>query len=289
LSGTLKQKVNEQLVESKKLREKIFSEPPPQPILPKGNDWTANPDNISHVELARQLTIMESAIFQSIKPYEFLDNAWSSKDKETKSPNLLRLVSHFNKCSNWVIYTIVRCSNVRIRTKLFQLFVKLAEECKRLNNYNGVFEVMGALQNAAIHRMKKTYEPVAYEIKKSFEEMKTLTLPAKSWKIYRDFLRNLNPPCVPFIGIYQTDLIFIEDGNPTTLANGLKNFRKCRMVAKTIGEIQQFQHKPYNLASVANIQDILYEGFKEVDSMTSDSLYEVSLVTEPRVGGSQLP
>lgn len=40
--------------------------------------------------------------------------------------------------------------------------------------------------------------------------MKVLTNPLKSWANYRKAIREIDPPCVPFIGVYQTDLTFIE-------------------------------------------------------------------------------
>jgi len=115
------------------------------------------------------------------------------------------------------------------------------------------------------------------------EDLKILTNPLKSWANYRKTIHEVNPPCVPFIGVYQTDLTFIEDGNPTKFANGMINFKKCRLVAGVILEIQQYQQKPYNLSNSQPIQDFLTQSIEEVQTLDDKALYELSLVAEPRV------
>jgi hypothetical protein len=39
-----------------------------------------------------------------------------------------------------------------------------------------------------------------------------------------------NPPAVPYLGMYLTDLAFIEEGTPNFTEEGLVNFSKMRMV-----------------------------------------------------------
>lgn len=43
-------------------------------------------------------------------------------------------------------------------------------------------------------------------------------------------IHSCNPPCVPYLGMYLTDLAFIEEGTPNFTEEGLVNFSKMRMV-----------------------------------------------------------
>lgn len=117
-------------------------------------------DSISPIEIARQLTLIESELFFSIKCNELLDKAWMSDEKERLSPNVIRFTTHFNLVSSWVALSIIR-SDPKQRAKTYRKFVKIAAELYKLNNLSGVFEVMGGLCSSSVHRLKKTHESLS--------------------------------------------------------------------------------------------------------------------------------
>ena len=47
----------------------------------------------------------------------------------------------------------------------------------------------------------------------------------------RDALHRTDPPCVPYLGMYLSDLVYLEEGTPNFAENGLLNFAKMRMVS----------------------------------------------------------
>ncbi len=78
---------------------------------------------------------------------------------------------------------------------------------------------------------------------KKYEDLCKLMSRELNFKTFRAHLHNVNPPCIPYLGVYLTDLTFIEDANPDYLdeAKLIINFDKRRMVAQVILEIQQYQ------------------------------------------------
>jgi hypothetical protein len=72
---------------------------------------------------------------------------------------------------------------------------------------------------------------------------------------YRQALREADPPCVPYLGYYLTDLTFIEEGNPD-LTVGLINIYKRQLVSEAILGMQQYQQIAYNFHPVPQIQQL---------------------------------
>jgi son of sevenless-like protein len=55
----------------------------------------------------------------------------------------------------------------------------------------------------------------------------------KSHKRYREILRDAEPPAIPFLGVYLTDLTFVGDGNPDVV-DGKHNFMKRRLAIQSL-------------------------------------------------------
>ena len=64
-------------------------------------DW---PELLTYhpIEIARQLTLIEFQYYKAVKPSELVDLAWISRDKDRRSPNLLRLGEHTTNFSRYL-------------------------------------------------------------------------------------------------------------------------------------------------------------------------------------------
>ena len=131
------------------------------------------------------------------------------------------MVEHFNNVSQWVIKNILAQNDAKLRTKILNKFLKLGEKLKKLNNMNGVMEILSGLENAAVFRLKKSWEKANNEI---YESLSSLLASSQNHSEYRKTLReHVTPPAVPYLGIFLSDLTFIEEGNKDFLPSPLDN------------------------------------------------------------------
>ncbi len=79
-------------------------------------------------------------------------------------------------------------------------FILVGEKCKQLNNFNALMAILAALNSSPIHRLKRTKELLSSKTNSVLEDLKHLMAPGQNFSNYRNRLRSVNPPCVPFLG-----------------------------------------------------------------------------------------
>ncbi|KAI1315598.1 hypothetical protein EDD11_000608 [Mortierella claussenii] len=255
----------------------------PQPITPRNLKRIKFMD-LEPLELARQLTIMEAGFYNKIKPIECLAKAWTSSDPEVaaKAVNIKKIIEISNMFANWINEIVLSEKETKKRAAVIKHIVSLAEKLRQLNNFSMLSNTTAALSHSPIHRLRRTWELVPTKTTNSLAMLQALTSSAKNWADYRAELHSVNPPCVPFMGVYLTDLVMIQDGNPDFLrkTDNHINFYKRVSTAEVIREIQQYQSVPYCLTAVPEIQTFIRRGMD--NTKNEAELYEMSLALEPR-------
>ncbi|NWR91688.1 RGRF1 factor, partial [Furnarius figulus] len=237
-------------------------------------------ENHSALEIAEQLTLLDHLVFKKIPYEEFFGQGWMKLEKNERTPYIMKNTKHFNDVSNLIASEIIRNEEINARVSAIEKWVAVADICRCLHNYNAVLEITSSLNRSAIFRLKKTWLKVSKQTKALIDKLQKLVSSEGRFKNLREALKNCDPPCVPYLGMYLTDLAFIEEGTPNYTEDGLVNFSKMRMISHIIREIRQFQQTSYKIEHQPKVtQYLLDQSFV----MDEETLYEASLRIEPKL------
>ncbi|XP_072344715.1 rap guanine nucleotide exchange factor 1-like isoform X3 [Scyliorhinus torazame] len=222
-------------------------------------------------EIAEQLTLLDAELFYKIEIPEVL--LWAKEQNEEKSPNLTEFTEHFNNMSYWVRSIIIQQEKAQDRERLLLKFIKIMKHLRKLNNFNSYLAILSALDSAPIRRLewqKQTSEGLA--------EYCTLIDSSSSFRAYRAALAEVEPPCIPYLGLILQDLTFVHLGNPD-LIDGKINFSKRWQQFNILDSMRRFQQAHYELKRIDDIVTF-FNDFS--DHLAEEALWELSLKIKPR-------
>jgi hypothetical protein len=138
--------------------------------------------------------------------------------------------------------------------------------------------IVSGLMSSSISRLKKTWAVIPAEIAQGFEKEYS-GLFFRNFRELREAVKQSEPPCLPYLGIYLSDLTAIENGNLDFVNESLLNFEKRLMISKVISELRQNQQKPYNLTPVPVIASFLSKSL-EGPFLEEKETYKLSTALE---------
>ncbi|GKZ36659.1 cell division cycle-protein, partial [Aspergillus brasiliensis] len=192
----------------------------PKPLTPRNMKKLKFLD-LDPMELARQLTIIESRLFARIKPTECLNKSWQRKDTERppsvsasrrtststasstssieRTSGVNATILHSNQLANWVGEMILAQSEMKKRVSLIKHFINIADNCRTLNNFATMMSLISGLGTSPIYRLHRTWTQVNPRMRSLLEDMRNLMSSERNFIKYRDKLRGTSPPCIPFL------------------------------------------------------------------------------------------
>ena len=207
-------------------------------------------------QIGIELTLTDFAIFSSIEPQEFIFDIFEMKTDEIPNSKLSEFELLSNKEMFWVINEILGETNLVKRVKIIKYFIKTANICRNLHNYNSMFAILSGLGHGSVQRLKATWEKLSTKYHKILKALHLLMDPSRNMMHYRREISTRPAPIIPFYPIVKKDLTFINLAHLTVADDGLVNFDKMRMLSKEIRSIKNMSSTPYAMPSAANTSNM---------------------------------
>ena len=142
------------------------------------------------------MTLLEFEYYQAVKSSELVDQAWMSKDKVQRCPNLLRVSAHSNKVRHDIIMQanvsfrvlkpknsllqftwylqklIVETENFEERAAVLQRILEIMVALHELNNFNGLLAINAAMQASSIYRLQATKDRMPNNLQNELEKFR---------------------------------------------------------------------------------------------------------------------
>ncbi|XP_029784992.1 rap guanine nucleotide exchange factor-like 1 [Suricata suricatta] len=224
-------------------------------------------------DVANHLTAFHWELFRCVHEVGTKAGAGLGTWRE-RCPNL-------GEVTHWVATEVLLCEAPGKRAQLLKKFLKIAAICKQNQDLLSFYAVVMGLDNAAVSRLRLTWEKLPGKFKNLFRKFENLTDPCRNHKSYREVISKMKPPVIPFVPLILKDLTFLHEGSKT-LVDGLVNIEKLHSVAEKVRTIRKYRSRPLCLdmeASPHHLQTKAYvRQFQVIDNQ--NLLFELSYKLE---------
>jgi hypothetical protein len=236
-------------------------------------------------DVARQLALQEHALFVAVRRSELVKQAWTKAARETTAANVCALTRWFNHVAGWVLLEILQVATAAGRAKVLEQFIRIADASVRLRNYSAAMEIASSLHSSAVARLTQSWALVPPKYVKVFERLSKLISPDKNWAELRRSMSGMRTPCVPYIGVFLTDLTFLDESAPDVLDGGLINFDKLERIYDRLADVVHMQQGAFDFVP----QTMLMAYIQQAKPWDEHEVYRVSKLREGRAVAGAAP
>lgn len=154
---------------------------------------------------------------------------------------------------------ILKGKTPQLRAVTIVHFIRLCMALQRLKNIHALFAVVSGLQSVSIYRLSKTWACLPKNCTNIFKSISELFDETCNWSTLRTYMVNVKLPCIPFLGMFLTDLIHwdssdhpesIRTERKREIISQLFRFKTCKYPLKNIPKIKEY------LASTHYIEEL---------------------------------
>jgi hypothetical protein len=169
---------------------------------------------------AQCLTLHSFHIFRRIQAQEFFRQpfpAWQVKPDNLKKilvPNISANAEFFNLVKDFLVGCIFRVDNDS-RKRVLVHIIEIAYCMKLMNNFDGMFSSVSALDSVGVFRLKRLWSSVSTpDIDLKLGELRFLMESRNKYANYTAALRSASPPKLPYIAHFLGSLFMHSERHP---------------------------------------------------------------------------
>ncbi|KAJ7597375.1 ras guanine nucleotide exchange factor domain-containing protein [Mycena floridula] len=193
-------------------------------------------------DIAEQLALLEFSLYSKITTQECLRYAKIQSGKPVA--NLVAFCATHDKLAAWVQSTVLSNEALGRRADTVDFWIRVAEKCRNLNNFSSMVAVINALSSTVLTRLHLTWAHVGR--KSNLDALLKYNDPSGGFSAYRALQLNAEGSCVPFIGMYLTDIVHIQD--QFSEEDGRISFVRCQRWYDVVAIMLKSQSRPYSIA-----------------------------------------
>ncbi|GLB35754.1 putative guanine nucleotide exchange factor for Ras-like GTPases; N-terminal motif containing protein [Lyophyllum shimeji] len=216
------------------------------------------------LDTAEQLTLLESKRYVKITPEDCLRHG--SKKPSCEESALSIFCSTHDQVVAWVKASVLSNDALGKRADTIDFWIKVAEKCKAMSNFATMSAVINGLSSTVINRLHLTWAHVGR--KTSLESLLRHNEPTGGFAGYRNLLQHVEGPCVPFISMFLTDLVHIQDHYAD------EGERICWLQRQrsyeTVNAMLRYQARPYDFAESESTMNFITKHLQEESAKDSN-------------------
>ncbi|KAK7465269.1 hypothetical protein VKT23_005248 [Stygiomarasmius scandens] len=212
-------------------------------------------------DVAEQLSLLEYRLYAKITPQECLALAKcrppqapgvtglgsNPPPKSCSTTNLTNFCATHDKLAAWVTSTILNNDQLSRRADTVDFWIKVAEKCRNMNNFASMSAIINALSSTVVARLHLTWAHVGR--KNNLDTLLRYNKPTGGFSGYRKLQLQAEGPCVPFVGMYMTDIVHIKDQfSDDADIDGKVSFIQRQRWYEVVKVMLRFQQKAYPIA-----------------------------------------